>query len=715
MQTDLFSHLAQGGQLAPTPSLKLWQKPFALPAYLWVLVACALTLLVHIAHIPLWLSLFGLISLISQLPPIKRRFKTQKSLYKGIQLIGFLGGIGGLWLSFGQLLMTDVSICFLVLCLFGKLWELYSKRDAYVALNLCLFVIGAGFLWSQSLTIALLAVIAMAGVFLGFIALADDSNTTGAGRVRALLWVMLPAVPLLVVLFLFFPRFEPLWTLNIAGKQATTGLSDTMSPGDFANLSKSTELAFRAQFDQAIPSRNQLYWRALVLDDFDGTTWRQSDRPHEYWINKPKQGQTPNWANFVGHAQSYHIMMEPTQQNWLFGLDYSKPTPQTGQHQIALLDDFSLRTQSPIGQKFRYSVQYFDTKTTKTTHTLDEKERHVALQLPSDGNPKSRVFAKQLFDQAQGDTARFVDLLHTHISQDEFYYTLSPPRLHKDRIDEFLFDKRQGFCEHYASSFVFLARSAGVPSRVVTGYQGGQLGRDGKVWEVRQMDAHAWAEVWIDGQGWVRVDPTAFVAPNRILEGMSDYTEQMGASVFGDGLAGELGYHQFRLLQNLYRLSDEVGYQWQKHIVGFDSDSQKNTLSRLGIGKLSTQIFVMMGGLCVVMVLFAGILWYKRKIVYHPFDKPIYRLSIALAKHNNQLAKHPSESFLGYLNRLQTYAPVHKNQIQTLAKYYRQHRFGTQSKQIDTDEYEQSAKQFAKQIEELKHQFHTTNPPKPLH
>lgn len=698
MHTDTFSQLAIGTRL-PRSALSFWRRLFALPSYHWLLFACLLTLGTHLVHIPLWLGVLGGISVIAQFPSIKAKFNKQKSLYKGVQYLTFLSGLAGIWLTFRQILMTDVSICFLVLCLFSKLWELYNKRDAYVVLNLCLFIVASAFLWSQSPGMTVLAVLAVAGVLFAFIALADDHNRTGQGRLRALAWVMLPAVPLLVVLFLFFPRFDPLWTLNLAGNQAKTGISDSMSPGDFANLSKSTELAFRVEFDGKIPHRNDLYWRGLVFEHFDGTTWREAYRPRDHW--RSLDDNTPDWATqtLTGNSQNYTVLLEPTQQNWLFGLDYSRLSPARG---LATVDDFTLRSFRPVTQKLNYQANYFFEG--QAGLTLSDIEHKAALQLPKEGNPKARAFAQSLASQAGGDTTALINLFKNHIQHSEFYYTLSPPALNSERIDEFLFGTRQGFCEHYASSFVFVLRAAGVPSRVVTGYQGGQLGRDGASWEVRQMDAHAWAEVWVDGQGWVRADPTAFVAPNRILDGMSDYTEQQGAEAFGDGVAGTIGYQQFRLLQSLYRLSDELDYQWQKRIVGFDADNQKNSLKNLGIGSLTEQLFVLVGVFCSLVAVMGVVFWYRRRVIYHVFDKPIYQLSKRLAKQNANLAKAPSESYLGYLTRLQTQTddPHTLEQLARLAKEYRAYRFGQLSENPNASEYKQTAKAFGRAIRAIK-------------
>lgn len=673
----------------------LW-RIVALPAYHLVLLACGAVLLPHISYVSWWLVLLAFVSVLAQLPSVKhaigQKFRLNKS-YKILQFVVFLSGVAGLWLSAGQF-SSEFSIGFLVLCLFCKLWELNTKRDAYVVLNLCLFVLASAFLWSQSLGFALVAMMGLVCVMLGFVGLADEDNVAGVGRVRTVSLLLLPSIPLLVVLFLFFPRLPPLWALPLSSKQATTGVSDSMSPGDFANLSKSTELAFRVEFDGALPRRDELYWRGLVFTEFDGTTWR-AGQVKDYW--RSNDTTVPSWATMLqGHTpSSYQVILEPTQQNWLFALDYSRPHAQRG---VAMNSHFALGSYYPISSQFRYRLDYYPD--VKVGLTPDEDEYRSALTLPKTGNPKAQALAKSLYAQAGGDTRAMVGLIQKYIVDNAFSYTLSPPLLQDNRIDEFLFGTRAGFCEHYASSFTYLMRSAGVPARVVVGYQGGELGRDGKSWEVRQMDAHAWTEVWIENEGWVRVDPTGFVSPERIFDGMNAVTESAGASMFGDGVVAEFGYRQFRLLQSMYRLSDQAGYYWQKQIVGFDQETQKNSLWQwFNITSLAKQVMVLAGAFVGLVGLIVGVLWYQRRQRYEPFDAPIAKLAKQLAKHDIALAKSPHESYLGYLGRLADNCQ-NADEWRELVSTYRQHRFGQHG--LPNKAYKAQAVRFGKSLQALK-------------
>ncbi|MDO4897379.1 MAG: DUF3488 and transglutaminase-like domain-containing protein [Moraxella sp.] len=638
----------------------------ALPAYHWVLLSGFLVVLPHISTLPVWLFGVAIISLMAQKTVIKQRMSGHdksklKKRQQFIKLCTLFGGVGAIYAYYGKALGVDVAVSFLVLCFATKAWELYTKRDAYVLLNLGLFVLGSAFLMSQNLSVVLLALPALMAVLMTFIALSDESNDTGQGRVRSLMMVVLPAVPLLLVLFVFFPRLPPLWSLPMAGKNATTGVSDSMSPGDFSRLGQSTELAFRVEFDGQIPARPELYWRGLVFSRFDGTTWTQSDLVQGFWASSDIQN-PPEWIKSVpvGHATPYKVILEPTHQNWLFGLDYPMLVPKRG---VGLTGEFTLRSYFPISQQTHYqSVYYPDSR---IDLSLNDVQRRVNLQLPKTGNEQSRAFAHALFAQNDHNPTQYINAIYRHINTQGFSYTLSPPLLQRDRIDEFLFGTKAGFCEHYASGFTFLMRAVGIPARVVVGYQGGELGRDGQSWEVRQMDAHAWSEVWLDGQGWVRVDPTSFVSPERIDDGMGAVTSAGGASLFGDGVAGQWGYQQFKMLQTLRRYSDQISYYWQRDVVGYDQDKQKNALFKwFNIRSFTAQFWVMVG-------LFVIIMWHKRKKRHHVLDGVMIKLSAKLAKIDPSLACGQSEPYLTWLGRV-----GRTHEIQELQRLYRQGRYG---------------------------------------
>lgn len=676
------------------------RKLFALPAYYWMLIGFFMTTVCHMAYIPLWLSVLSVMTIVCQLPVLRHKIDGKFGLvrtYKAIQLIVFFAGLAGIWLSFGQIFGADVSICFLLLCAICKLWESFNRRDGYIVLNLSLFVLASVFLWEQGLLLTLGAVVALLTILFAFIALSDDGSQ-GDGRLKTLALIGAPAVPLLIVLFLFFPRIAPLWSVNMAGKQATTGVSDSMSPGDFASLSKSSELAFRVEFGGDIPARHQLYWRGLVFSQFDGITWRPTDANQSFW--RASDNAVPAWASALqgANAGSYRVILEPTHQQWLFGLDFSRPQPLRG---LALTSEYNLRSYRPIDQQFHYVLDYYPDA--KMGLVLSQSERQINLQLPSTGNTQSRQLAQTLRAQSHDNPEVIIQSIHRYVLDNQFTYTLSPPPLGDNRIDEFLFGSKAGFCEHYASSFVFLMRAAGFPARVVVGYQGGEHGRDGNSWEVRQMDAHAWAEVWIENEGWVRVDPTTFVSPDRIEDGMMALTNNLGSQMFGSGITSQMAYQQFRLLSRLRSYSDQMSYYWQKDVVGFDQNAQKNSLlTWFNITNLARQLQVLFGSVVLLVGAFALVYWYKNRKTYHALDLPIVQLSKRFKK-NPSLQQQTGETPLAYLARLTEYAKsTHPNQtadidalFDELYQNYRALRYGK-------NENAPSARAFARQIAAFK-------------
>lgn len=696
------------------------KKLLALPAYYWVLIAQVMVIIPHSAHLPLWLMGFAVFSIFAQLPQAKAKFgraRHLKQIYRSVQMLGFLLGLVGLWLTYNGAFGLDMGVAFLVLCLISKLWELYKRRDAYVVLNLSLFVLAALFLMDQGLVTTLEVIIGTIVILLAFIALNDDSNTRGDGRLRTLGMLGIGALPLLVVLFLFFPRLPPLWSVQLSKQQATTGVSDSMSPGDFANLGQSTALAFRVEFGDARPAQSELYWRGLVFSDFDGVTWRPNRRAQQQWQPRPGQ-QPPIWieraiATVPEDVQlapdSYEVILEPTQQNWLFGLDY----PFAQRPDIRLTSDFTLLKDQPVTQQLRYNVLRFAPM--RIDPILDDLSRRINVALPKKGNPQARALAQQLFSQSGSDPIRYMQAIERWINQTEFRYTLSPPRLNNNRIDEFLFITKAGFCEHYSSSFTFMLRAVGIPARVVAGYQGGEPSRNGNVWEVRQMDAHAWTEVWLEDQGWVRVDPTAFVAPERVEQGMDALTQERGAAMFGQGAGAQISYQQYQMLQTLRRFSDQASYYWQKDIVGYDQDKQAGSLLKwLNISSIMQQIVWLTGSAIGVMSILILIIWQRRRKRWHPVDLPLVKLSKRLGKHNETLSRNDHEGQLAWLERLadnlaaSDYAlatedlALTQQYIDKIKQDYRQLRYGAFSKFETSDsDYQRALQQLKKNVGKL--------------
>lgn len=687
----------------------------------WVLLAVASAALPHYAHVPWWVLLAVGSVLLIQSSWFRRHIRLTPRTQRNLLLLIMLGGLAGTLLQFQVIWGLDAGMVLLLACLAGKLLEFESRRDAYVLLNLGLFLVGGLFLFDQGLATALQAVLATGLILLAMIMLndlpdqvqveyatnakkgflspprpplhtmvvtptADTGTGTGTGlaslaaqsglrqeRGRRLGWLLAQALPLLIVLFVLFPRFPPIWSLRINQGSATTGMSDSMSPGDIASLSQSTALAFRVISQQGqLPARGQLYWRGLVFGQFDGTTWRPVRQPVTQQSFHPGQPAAP-WAiqsyqpALVAGSPSfnYRVILEPTSQPWLYALSL----PLSQQQGIRISREYNLFAERDITRRFQYDA--IQLPVYQADPVLPAALRELYLQLPA-GNPQARQLARQWFTQSGHDPQQYATQLLRWIGSAGFSYTLAPPPLSGDRIDQFLFSTRRGFCEHYASAYVYLLRAAGIPARVVAGYQGGQPAPDNQSWEVRQMDAHAWAEAWFDGRGWVQLDPTAAVAPDRIEQGMDSLARQE-RQLFGDGLLGNFRQNQFQMLQGLRRWSDYAAYLWQRDVVGFDQDKQGNLLGKWGIRSLTIQLLILCAVLAVLIAILAGWVWWRRRKRWHPLDTPLQQLSQRLQRHG--LARASAEGVLDWLQRLETSGRLPSAQIQEIRQLYRQARY----------------------------------------
>jgi len=659
-----------------------------------LMLAQLLVILPHLGHLPNWLIGLSIVVVVSQFGWIHQRlFAPSKTRQKAVQAIVFLSGMLGIFLTFRTYLGVEAGTAFLVMCLLGKLLEVNVRRDAYVVLTFDLFITAALFLFDQDLFTALWAMVATLSVLYAMAMqnvaekplLVDqekstEKNLSSPVRYRSPLTTMtlivMQAVPLMIILFIFFPRMPPFWTINLNKSGAQTGMGDSMSPGDIADLSQSTALAFRAIFPVGqIPKKSDLYWRGLVLGSFDGRTWRQTPDPQLKTVVWGNTSSIPQWlAQSVSlnnpQPVQYQLIIEPTQQPWMFALNF----PFSRDGQAGLTREYTLRASEDIVQQTKFELNQFDAKTIDAN--LPEWLARDTLVLPANSNPRSRAFAAQLMKRVNHDPEKYAQTILNWIRKEKFVYTLQPPPLRGERIDQFLFETRRGFCEHYASSFTFLMRAAGIPARVVVGYQGGQLGRDGKSLEVRQMDAHAWSEIWLAGRGWVRLDPTGAVAPERIERGMRELAAQ-DSSIFGAGIAGTMRYNQFKMLGQAREWVDYAKYMWQQKVVGFDQANQGNFLFKMfGLRSQMMQVFVMFGAFVVVLATVVGVMWWRRRPVWHALDAPLIKLSKRLEKQD--LAREPYEGVLQWLTRVGS-SPRYEAQAKEIAAIYSQARYASHS------------------------------------
>lgn len=543
-------------------------------------------------------------------------------------------GVGGLFMSGLSFPSMEAMSALLLLGFAFKSLEVIQRRDALVVIFIGYFLVALHFLYAQSMLAGLYGVFALVVLTGALIGVQQTVvEFTAAQNVRFNLKLagvmLLQCLPLMVLIFIFAPRLQPLWTLPMMTNQAKTGISDHMAPGDIAKLSQSDELAFRVSFKGQRPSQDQLYWRGLVLNHFDGREWRQFAEDYDLWRLKHAVAQEyafqPDRMQIAGTAVEYDAIYERTGQPWLFTLTSVAQVD----GDVLRAADFRVMAQKDIQAPLMLKVTSYPQAVRDLQ--LDPYLRQLALQLPDHGDARSRQLAQRLRSEA-GSEQVYIDKVLQRFRDLQFYYTLRPPTLgNTDTIDEFLFESQRGFCAHYAGSFVFLMRAAGIPARVVTGYQGGEWNAQSQYLAVHQYDAHAWAEVWLPNVGWQRVDPTAMIAPERTEQGLEAAVRAEGSFLESTTFSAR----KFAWLNAVRQQLDAVQYGWQRWVLGYDSDAQADFLKSL-LGELTLTRVAMLAGsaFAVIMLVWLLLLGLARRHEREALEHQLYRrFCTMLAKH----------------------------------------------------------------------------------
>ena len=477
----------------------------------------------------------------------------------GLALVGFLGVFG----TYSAISGVGPGSALLAIMAALKLLETRRRRDQFVLLFISMFLVMSSLLREQYLWSLPYLVFATLIIMTAWLRMSAGESETTRQSFRTGGRLLLYAAPLAIAMWVFFPRLaSPFWAVPIDSSRATSGLSDSMSPGDISSLSMSDEVAFRVKFDGDIPDSRDRYWRGLVMTRFNGRTWSGSE---------PRIAERPEQQiSFRGDPTRYEVTLEPTMQQWVFAMEMPRELSLPRTHMGPQQQLFHV---TPIEQRVAYDVVSY-------TDFIVQAELPAAFKgwyttLPDSGNQRTVKLAREMREAAGSDTA-YIDAVLAKFHEEEFFYTLQPPALGSNPVDRFLFDTRQGFCEHYASAFAFMMRSAGIPSRIVLGYQGGEVNPMGGHLIVRQSDAHAWTEVWLERYGWYRVDPTAAVAPERIEYGVR------GAAL--DGIAASWGFAApSQFLQKLTMTWDAMNAKWNDWILGYGPDTQNSFMEWLGM------------------------------------------------------------------------------------------------------------------------------------
>ncbi len=608
----------------------------------WLLAAMALAIAPHIPRLPAWITLLclgvGAMRLVGVRLPARWLLITLA-----------VATATGIFASYHTLLGRDAGVALLVAMLTLKLLESRTLRDSMVAIFISYFLVITHFLYSQSIPTGLYLLVVVLVITTTLIGLNYPGRQMEPRKQLRLAAVLLgQAVPVMLLLFLFFPRVPgPLWGLPSDAYGGMTGLSDSMAPGSISKLSQSDAVAFRVAFDGSPPKPEQRYWRGPVLDFFDGRSWSATA------ASDPK----PASIEAIGDPVSYTLTLEPHNKRWLLALDLPAKLPPASH----LGAGYELLANQPVRQRLRYrAISYLNYRAGLNP---DASEIRRSLRLPFFGNPKTREMAN-VWKRTAKDDREIVRRALEMFRSEAFFYSLTPPPLGADSVDEFLFDTRRGFCEHYAGSFVFLMRAAGVPARVVTGYQGGEFNPFGHYLIVRQFDAHAWAEVWLKNRGWVRVDPTAAVAPQRVESGLA------AALPAGEAIP-LLARMDSAWLMQLRMSWDTLNNDWNQWVLGYGQERQYDLLSRLGFEMASWKELAvgLAASVGALLLAFSGFMLWRRAPVEADPTAAIYRrFCRKLARAG--IVRQPSEGPMDFATRVAAMRPDLATQVAEISDLY---------------------------------------------
>lgn len=626
-------------------------------ALVWIIICLFALVAPHAGRLPVWVLAVYVVGVVWRLQVHRGRWSFPG---RWVKVAMTLSGFIGIYASYGTLIGLEPTVALLLTAFALKFIELSQRKDAYVLLFLGYFICITEFLFSQDLLITLYSVLTVVLVTTALVALHQPAqHQFNRGTIRIAGVMLLQAMPLMVVLFFVFPRFGPLWTVPIKSHTAKTGMSDFMKPGDVASLSQSADVAFRVKFDGDIPPKAALYWRGLVFSRLEQGVWSALG----YYDVPIGEQRARDVATEGERSLRYSIIMAPTQQNWLYALHYA----QSNSPGVMQSHDYRLFSPGPLESEYRYNASSWTDVLVETE--LSEWRRNIETKLPPDGNPRTRQLALELRRTVDSDED-FVALILEKFTREPYVYTLRPGALREQhQIDQFMFKTRRGFCEHYASAFVYMMRAAGIPARVIAGYQGGEINPVNKTVIVHQFDAHAWAEVWLPNTGWTRVDPTAAIAPQRIEHGLEEAMVSEGSFLAATPLS-PLRYRNIPLL-NLLRLRyDALTYQWQSWVVNFDSAQQFDLLHSL-FGEISVRLFatLLLGSWALVLVPVAISLFRKRDTnPVSPLAKHYRLFCDRMARLGLQRA--PGETPEHFAQRAEAAVPGYADQLRRITGLY---------------------------------------------
>ncbi len=629
---------------------------------IWLLSGLTLAFIPHLTHLPVTLILFSALLLCWRCGYELRFFLLPNRL---VRMLLTLTALVVTYIEFHTLFGQQAGVGLLIVMLCLKLLETKQDRDIVVAAGLGYFVVTTVFIFNQSIYIGLYMLVVVILLTTALTAHSrKNSKISQTQNLKLASIMLLQATPLMLLLFVLFPRIPgPLWNLPSGGFGATTGLSGTMSPGNISQLSNNDAVAFRVQFENTIPPQHQQYWRGPVFTYFDGREWSNSNKVNYERFNWP-ENKSKSYRS-IGNPVNYTVTMEPSNQNWLFALEMLSTIPPNSD----LSSDYEIISRQPVQQLTRYRIQSYP------EYQLNaEIKPNLARYLQLPRKPTKRI--QELIEKWRNESSnRHEDIVNSalrNFREQPFYYTRKPPLLLNDPVDEFLFESQRGFCEHYASSFVYLMRASGIPARVVTGYLGGESNPISNYFIVRQSSAHAWSEVWLQDKGWVRIDPTTMIPPSRVENSQDLQRIKPGVTVetpdWATSLWKKMGYRW-----------DNLNHFWNQWVLNYNDKRQRDflggLLSWLGFDDIDWRgmVTLLFSGMLLVFGLIALRLLRKNPenrdpavIAYEQFCRKLEKRGIV---------RNPAEGFTTFSHRARQQNPDLGSVIAKITSLYQRLRY----------------------------------------
>lgn len=638
----------------------------------WTLAALAFSVVPHVQFLPIWVNAVFLTASIWRYQVERKRWRLPPAW---LRIVLSLGCFVGVLASYDSVSGVGPGSALLAVMAALKLLETKRRRDQFVLLFISIFLIMSSLLREQFLWSLPYLVAGVLFTMTAWLRMSTNNEISVAASFKTGARLIAYAAPLTLAMWILFPRIAtPFWAVPIDTSSASSGLSDQMSPGNISSLSLSNAVAFRVKFDGVVPQPQQLYWRGLVLHRFNGRTWSG---------NEPALGSNAHQEiETFGDPVSYQVTMEATQRHWVFALDipYKWDLDRTFmgfQQQLARIQ--------PIDQRIAYNVESYPEFRLNSDISDSAKSRFTAL--PNNGNQRTQALAIEMRAAAADDEAYIKSVL-SKFNDEDYFYTLEPPLLGNNPVDRFLFDTRRGFCEHYASAFAVMMRAAGIPARVVLGYQGGEINPMGQYLIVRQADAHAWTEVWLPSRGWYRIDPTAAVAPERILSGRS------GAML--DGIAASWGFDSpSEFLNQLTLTWDAMNAKWNDWILGYGPENQGKLMEWLGMDEPDWQ--KMMLTLVATVVGLIGAISLLLMLRYRPPRKDAAAILYRKFTSRSGVAPTRGETPLSYASRLSGENGSIATHADTITEHYLAARYGSPDNAA-INRLRESVNEFARQF-----------------